>query len=99
MINVETELNLASNVFGKLSEDLKQRIQSFFDNPCAETWDDIYTIIIDGCKMNTIWYYVIQIDTTFPRKAKMEQEYPYKTIWDRIPDVKTVYNALFYATH
>lgn len=94
-------LDNATNMFGPLSPDAKARIMAFIDAPSLKGWNDIYSCLISGEGMVTIWQAVIAVDPTFqrigkpvkdPARAKASQ------VWDRYPDPLTVARAIRHAT-
>lgn len=93
MTDINLELDLASNLFGKLDKPLRRRIENLVKNPCQETWDNAYSIIIASTGMTTLWQAVLKVDPTFP-VSKSEHDH-----WPRVPDRETIVQALRYATH
>lgn len=82
-------LEFGTNMFGKLNPEIKKRLQSVIDNPCQETWDDSYSIILSGAgKMKTLWQSVIDIDSNMPRKKGMYDD------WSYIPTSETIIKAI-----
>ena len=98
MINIETELNLATNLFGNIKEEYKDGLRDYMLNPIAENWDKIFSIIINEDSFMTVWEAVIATNKDFPKKAGTECD-PLSGKWPVIPTRKMLYKALFYATH
>jgi hypothetical protein len=98
--DIDTELDLAKNMFGSLKEDIRDRIYRLYENPTVETWDDTHGIIVGGDGWMTLWQVILKVDPTFPslgratdRKGKVVDE------WKRIPDRELIRRALYFATH
>lgn len=82
-------LEFASNMFGNLKPEVKARLQAVIDNPCQETWEDAYTIILNASgKMTTLWQAVIKIDWD------MQQGKPLDAKWSHIPTQETIIQAI-----
>jgi hypothetical protein len=82
-------LEFGSNMFGKLKPEIKQRLQAVIDNPCQETWEDAYTIILNAeGKMTTLWQAVIKIDWNMPQRKGLDEPWPY------IPSSETIKEAI-----
>ena len=90
---INTELDLATNCFGSLNSDVRERLQSLYDNPCQETWDDAYCIIIDKHSLMTLWQAVLIINVNFCRSKPLDEP------WTQIPSKEEIQQALIYATH
>ncbi len=101
-MNITTELNLATNLFGSLGVDIRRRIIHYIAKPTAKGWDDIHGIIINnGVGFGfTIWQAVIAIDPTFPKTGR-STNLKGKTIeeWAKIPTSELIEKALRYGTH
>jgi hypothetical protein len=79
-------------MFGiEITNDAKERIMAFFQNPCEATWDDIHSIYITE-NGKTIWNCWIDLDYNAPRSAKLKDDYTFE--WERIPNVFTVYRII-----
>jgi len=85
-------------MFGPLPKHIRQRLERFFKNPSAETWDDAHSIIIGADGWTTFWRAVLAVDPSFPRSAKMDPD-TYQTVWDTFPDYFTARRALKYAAN
>lgn len=82
-------LEFGTNMFGKLKPDVKARLEAVIDNPCQETWEDAYTIIINAEKaMTTLWQAVISVDWD------MQQSKPLDSKWTHIPTKETIIRAI-----
>ncbi len=75
------------NVFGYLSTNCRARLTALIEQPSQATWDDAYSIIIDG-HFGTLWQAWLAVDASAPRSK------PCDAPWPRIPDQLTVYRAL-----
>ncbi len=82
-------LEFGSNLFGKLKVEVKERLKAVIENPCQETWEDAYTIIINNeGRMTTLWQAVIKIDWDMPQRKPVDAE------WSYIPDRETIIRAI-----
>jgi hypothetical protein len=82
-------LEFGTNLFGKLSTEVKERLQAVIDNPCQETWEDAYSIILNSSgKMTTLWQAVIKFDWD------MQQSKPCDKPWSHIPTQETIIKAI-----
>ena len=93
-----TSLDLASNMFGHLGEDVRARLWAVVDNPTEATWDDAHGIILNrdvGLGL-TLWQAVIAVDPTYPKSGRMDDDLI--TRFDRIPSQHTLLQAISYAT-
>ena len=89
----ELALEFGTNMFGKLKPEVKARLQAVIDNPCQDTWEEAYTIIINSeGKMTTLWQAVIAIDWDMPQRKKLDAP------WDYIPSSKIIVEAIKKAT-
>lgn len=71
-MNVDTSLELARSMFGPLSDDARERLLAVIEMPCQETWQEAYSVILDGGMM-TLWSAVLVVDPTFPDKGPTTQ--------------------------
>ena len=96
---MKLDLNLASNLHGKLSTPIQARLQCYADNPTEVGWDDIHGIILSQESMMTVWQAVIELDPSFPRRGPSEDS-DGKRIrgWERIPTADQFYQAINFAT-
>jgi len=82
-------LHFATNMFGHLKPELKARLEAVIDNPCQETWEDAYCIILNANgKMTTLWQAVIKVDWMFPHSKPCGSE------WPKIPSQETIIEAI-----
>lgn len=64
-------LSFATSMTGRIKPAMIRRVEKFLRNPNYDTWDDIFSIIIDGSgKTKTIWQAVLEIDPCFPRRGR-----------------------------
>lgn len=81
-------LEFATNAFGKLKPDIKKRLMAVLENPCQETWEDAYTIIINQKKFTTLWQAVIKIDSNMPKRKPLDSD------WSYIPSREIIEEAI-----
>ena len=104
------DLNLASNLLGALSGEIRARLVAAFTVPCEETWDDARSIILDRESFTTLWQAVIAVDPEFrsvsgPVMQWAENDSPegghYEQVsgWARTPSAEVIRQAIAYATH
>lgn len=84
-----------SSMLGPLDPEIRERLQAVIDNPSAETWDNAFSIIINGSprRMRTLWQAVIAVDPTFPRSAGSIDVSPAER-WIQYPDAVTIVRAI-----
>jgi hypothetical protein len=87
-------LEFATNMLGgKLKPEIKARLQAVIDNPCQDTWEEAYTIIINGeGRMTTLWQAVIAIDWDMPQRKPLDAP------WSYIPSREIIIKAINEAT-
>jgi hypothetical protein len=105
---IESELDLATNFFGRLAPEYRKMLRAVVENPTQETWEHAYTIILskDVGMGLTLWQAVIAVDPSFP-KVGPASTYKWgrtgKTVkrgkWKKIPTRETLIAAIKYATH
>ncbi len=90
----EIALEFGTNMLGgKLKPEIKARLQAVIDKPCQETWEEAYTIIINGeGKMTTLWQAVIAIDWDMPQRKPLDAP------WSYIPSREIIVEAIKRAT-
>lgn len=82
-------LEFGTNIFGKLKPEIKERLEAVIDNPCQDTWDDAYSIILTlDNGMTTLWNAVIKID------ANMQRSKPSESKWSYIPSKEIITKAI-----
>ncbi len=96
-----TELDWATNMYGKLTDDLKQLIYNYLDNPNVENWNGCYNIIINGHGMGrTVFQAVCIVDNSFAHAGYLvSQNGEIVETWDKIPNTRLVKEAIYFATH
>ena len=68
-------LDWFSNMFGALKPDIRKRLMRVINNPTEKTWDNAYSIILNGeGKMTTLWQAVIKVDPWFPKIVRVRTE-------------------------
>lgn len=92
--SIDTELDLASNLFGRLNPELRGRLRRVVDNPCHDTWDDAHGIVLNRHSWTTLWQAVLKVDPTFPSVGPVDGEK-----WPKVPSREVLVRALEYATH
>jgi len=99
-VDVELELEMARNVFGKLKAREKARLRAVLYQPNEETWSDAHGIIVGADRWTTLWQAVLAVDPTFPKTGPVTTSRG-GTVkrWARIPSQQTLIAALRYATH
>jgi hypothetical protein len=104
------DLNRASNLFGPLSGELRARLTAAIENPCEETWDDAYTVILSREDWITLWQAVLAVDPDFrtaqaPVTRWVEDGSPLGghsepvSGWSRTPSAEVIRQAIAYVTH
>jgi hypothetical protein len=94
MKHIAFNLEKCQNMFGyEIDNEIKDRVKAFFKNPCEDTWNDIFSIIInvDG---KTIWAGWIELDPSAPKSARMDKDDCMKYSWERMPDRFLVYRII-----
>ena len=81
-------LEFGTNMFGNLSQEVKERLQAVIDNPCEETWEEAYSIILTMRPTKTLWQAVADIDPDM-RRAK-----PSGSLWFKIPEKGVIIKAI-----
>jgi len=88
-MNKTLALEFGTNLFGNLSQEIKERLQAVIDNPCHKTWEDSYSIILNGNgKMTTLWQAVCKVDWMFQQRKGCDED------WVRIPPKETIIEAI-----
>lgn len=98
---IDLELDMAKNMFGRLTPDIRKRLERVVKNPTIKNWEDAHTIIIIGADgFMTLWQAVIRVNPSFPRTGRcVDLNGRVLQGWSRIPDKHTLVRALKYATH
>ena len=78
----------ARNVFGPIDEGVRARIMALLENPSQTTWENAFSIIIDGTIMGTLWDAVCRADPTFAQSKDRGKR------WDHIPDRELLVRAI-----
>lgn len=84
-------LDQTTNLFGRLSGDVRERLVAVLANPSQETWDDAYSIIVNSSRFITMWQAVLVVDPSFPAFKDSDG------LWPRVPDYDTIARAIRYA--
>jgi hypothetical protein len=82
-------LEFASNMFGALKPEIKQRLQAVIDNPCQETWEDAHCIILNGSgRMKTLWNAIHTVKPDFCKGKPLDAP------WEEIPTSEEIIQAI-----
>ncbi len=85
-------LEFASNINGKLSPEIKTRLQTLIDEPNQLNWENTYSLIINNRgKISTLWQAVLSVNPSFTRSKCSEDE------WQQIPTQETIIKAINHA--
>jgi hypothetical protein len=94
-------INFCENLFGKVSPDIRAKLQAVIDNPTPQTWDDTFCLIIGG-SFKTLWQSVLEVDPDYLRSAtpfKLGEAVDVNKKWSRVPSsavlVKAINQAAF----
>lgn len=108
---MQIDLNAASNMFGPLSGELRQRVMAAISDPGEATWGDAYSVILNpdvGLGL-TLWQAVLAVDPGFasargPVTRWVEDDSELGghsepvSGWSRTPSAETILQAVSYAT-
>lgn len=89
------ELDLATNVYGRINQDIKDRLLKLLENPTNESWDECHGLLIN--RWMTLWNAVIAMDPTFPQSVPYSSKR--RTVWPRVPTRALLESAIRFATH
>jgi hypothetical protein len=101
-MSIELELGRATNMFGPLSIDIKNRLRAYFAEPSEERWDTVSGICVGGHM--TVWQAWLATDPTAPRTGPAsrmpEGGGPSVRVsgWSRWPNRIEFHRALAHAT-
>lgn len=85
-------LEFASNINGKLSPEIKARLQAVIDQPNQLSWNDTFSFILNHRgKVSTLWQAVLAVNPSFTRSKCCEEE------WQQIPSQETIIKAINHA--
>lgn len=99
-VNINLELDMARNMFGKLEPETRERLQAVLDDPSDDTWSNAYSVIIGADRWMTLWQAVLAVDPTFPKIGPSTDQRGRRIEgWRRIPSQELLLTALKYATH
>ena len=85
-------LEFAANMFGNLKPETKARLQSVIDNPCQDTWEDAYCIILNK-RGRTLWQSVLEVDSNFQDIKNSNEN------WSQIPTRELLIAAIKLAVY
>jgi hypothetical protein len=107
---VNIDLNAAGNMFGPLSGEIRVRLMAAINDPCEETWNDAYSIILLDVGLGlTLWQAVLKVDPSFaeakgPVTRWVEDDSELGghsepvSGWSRTPTAEVLIQAIQYAT-
>lgn len=84
-------IDRCTNMFGKLTPDVRERLLAVIRNPTPVTWDNAYSIVVSGV-MRTLWQAVIKIDPEMPTVAGSGSS-PLQR-WHYVPNATTIIMAI-----
>jgi len=91
-------LENAECLYGNLDKENQDRIKRFIENPTYDTWDDIFSIIINK-RFTTIWGAVAEIKPSFTLEEGLHDEKDnILGEWREIPTPLEVLQAIKNAT-
>lgn len=89
------DISQCKNALGSFGDDAKARIEAFINNPCVDTWDNIYSIVIGGQRFTTIWQAVCDLDSSYNNIGKVtDVKGRVLEDWKRIPSAELVIRAI-----
>ena len=98
--SINLELQLASNLFGRLDLTVRARLWRYLDSPCAETWADVQSIVLDRHSWTTVWQAWIATDENAARVGRTTDCHGnIMREWSHWPTPEQFARALRYATH
>lgn len=65
---IPLDLQRATNLFGRLQPEVKDRVVKYLNGPTESGWAEIHGILISP--RITIWQAVIRVDPTFPKTGR-----------------------------
>lgn len=107
MTKIETEildklLGRCSNMFGPLSADIKQRVVNVFKEQTPETWNDAYSIVLNGDVRYgfglSLWEAWVRTDSSAPKSAAASYDKPLAEQWPSLPTSEALFRAIIYAS-
>lgn len=97
---IDLELQLATNLFGKLDRTVRARLLRYLDSPSAETWADVQSIILDRHSWTTVWQAWIATDENAARVGRSTDCHgKVMREWSHWPTTEQFVRAVKYATH
>jgi hypothetical protein len=85
-------IEFARNFFGLLKPETKAKLQNVINNPCQETWNEAYCIIINTKEISTLWQAVLKVDPNMQTRKSTDEK------WSYIPTSETIVKAIKLAT-
>ena len=87
-------------MLGRLDPEIRARVAAAVEQPSVQTWDDAFSIILDGPSITTLWQAVCQVDASFVRSGPItDTEGTVKRGWGAYPTRHTLLEAIRFATH
>lgn len=104
MVSIEAELDLATNMMGRLSDEIRERLRTVVNDPSEKNWSLAANILLNRSPMVTLFSAVCAIDPSYVSAG------PTSTIngkgkvvrlsgWAKIPSSELLVQAIQYATH
>lgn len=91
-------LENAECLYGNLNKENQGRIKRFIENPTYDTWDDIFSIIVNK-RFTTIWGAVAEIKPSFALEENLRDgQDNLLAEWREIPTPLEVLQAIKNAT-
>ena len=78
-----------TNIHGRLKHETKLKLDAVIENTTQETWNDAFTIILEGNKYKTLWQAVNEIDAEFAQVRKYAGQ-----PWTKLPSGQTILKAI-----
>lgn len=87
-------LENAECLYGNLNKENQGRIKRFIENPTYDTWDDIFSIIVNK-QFTTIWSAIIELKPSFPLEERVyDEQNNLLAEWREIPTPLEVLQAI-----
>jgi len=100
--DIELELGLARNVFGRLGEEARGRLRAVADNPTQGTWDAAHGLILSVHPMLTLWQAVCKVNSACTFIGPTERMCGTRWVrgkWRVVPTQAEIVKAIRFATH
>lgn len=92
----------AENLFGKLDDCCRARLEAVIADPTEQTWDEAHSLIVSLQRPSligtTLWQAVIAVDPSFPHRGPNVDGQGHRIgSWARVPDRDVLLRALRWA--